>query len=633
MKEKWLFLSLCCIAGIYFHDNVFILVMILGFYYLRYRDKSIFLCLYLMLILWFLSIESVTIPTTNIGKVIKLNSNSIIMQMDDGTKVIGYNFKNVFLDEIIFFEGDYSLIQSSPTTYGFNYEKWCHQNKIYYSVYARNMKVVQKTSSIRGLLQQKLEKLNSPIRDFLRMTLFSISDESFGSLDDFLILSGTHISSLFQMIERMLSFFFESSGIITLILMIIMGSIFNFQFIYRRLIIQKILSFFKISPKDRLGILIILLLLFDVRCIYSTAFIYPILMKLILCFNPFKTFFMKVFSVSFIQCILNYQVNLLQIIFFPVLRNLISFGMILSTGCIFFPFLCEVVISYIKFLQIISDCINGFYKLNGSLQFPLACILFFLICSRKKANNIKAFLIFGAVLILNINHWIASVSFINVGQGDCVLIQLPFNKGNYLIDTGPAVSYSNLRSFLLAKGVRNINAIFITHYDEDHSGNLSQLKKDFDIEKVIDKKQEEYHDSNFSMLFLLPDYKDENENKNSLILMSEINGLRFLFLGDITSAEEKLLVNTYNNLKADVIKIAHHGAATSTSELFLDQIQGEYAIISSGLNNRYHHPSEEVINRLSRYPLHIYSTAEMGDISFILTRLFNLICTSKKFLI
>ena len=159
MKGTWLLLSLCCIGTVYFKNNIWMIFMISIFIFVRNREKSIYFCIFLLFTVYFLSNDLVSVPESTIGKVIKLNRNSVILEVDD-SKIIGYNFKDVILDDVVYFEGEYTFIQSSLNTYGFNYEQWCHQNNIYYSVYAKNIKIIKKSNSIRGLFQKSVEKLN-----------------------------------------------------------------------------------------------------------------------------------------------------------------------------------------------------------------------------------------------------------------------------------------------------------------------------------------------------------------------------------------------------------------------------------------------------------------------------------------
>ena len=106
----------------------------------------------------------------------------------------------------------------------------------------------------------------------------------------------------------------------------------------------------------------------------------------------------------------------------------------------------------------------------------------------------------------------------------------------------------------------------------------------------------------------------EDENESSLVLYTELNSYSFLFMGDSTTKEESAIMNEYVLPKIDVFKVGHHGSKTSTSENLIEQIRPQYAVISVGENNRYGHPTREVLDRLKESVL--YRTDLDGSITF-----------------
>ena len=106
----------------------------------------------------------------------------------------------------------------------------------------------------------------------------------------------------------------------------------------------------------------------------------------------------------------------------------------------------------------------------------------------------------------------------------------------------------------------------------------------------------------------------EDENESSLVLYTELNSYSFLFMGDSTTKEESAIMNEYVLPKIDVFKVGHHGSKTSTSEKLIEQIRPQYAVISVGENNRYGHPTREVLDRLKESVL--YRTDLDGSITF-----------------
>ena len=103
-----------------------------------------------------------------------------------------------------------------------------------------------------------------------------------------------------------------------------------------------------------------------------------------------------------------------------------------------------------------------------------------------------------------------------------------------------------------------------------------------------------------------------DENNNSNVIYAELNGYKFMFMGDAGIEKEKCILNKYNLANIDVLKVGHHGSKTSSSKEFIDEIKPKYAIISVGKNNRYGHPNKEVLNNLDNSK--IYRTDQDGSI-------------------
>ena len=234
-------------------------------------------------------------------------------------------------------------------------------------------------------------------------------------------------------------------------------------------------------------------------------------------------------------------------------------------------------------------------------------------------------------LILNFGYinLLAEVTFINVGQGDSILIRSFFNKTNILIDTGSKYQYSYLKQFLLGKGIKQIDLLLISHSDEDHSGNIDNLKTDFNVKKTITNhfiKQE----INDILVYDINHFNGEDDNDNSLINLIKINGLTFLFTGDISEKIESKLLKDYDSLDVDILKVAHHGSHTGTSKDFLKTITPKLAIISSGKNNKYNHPAKKVTDLLENEGVLYFDTKYQGDISIYFLFKINFFYTSDR---
>ena len=138
--------------------------------------------------------------------------------------------------------------------------------------------------------------------------------------------------------------------------------------------------------------------------------------------------------------------------------------------------------------------------------------------------------------------------------------------------------------------------------------------------KVLDKKNIKYYSCikelniDNSKLYFLQTKEYDNENDNSNVIYTELNGYKFMFMGDAGVDKEKDILDKYNLANIDVLKVGHHGSKTSSSKEFIDEIEPKYAIISVGKNNRYGHPNKKVLNNLDNSK--IYRTDQDGSIMF-----------------
>ena len=273
----------------------------------------------------------------------------------------------------------------------------------------------------------------------------------------------------------------------------------------------------------------------------------------------------------------------------------------------------------------------------------------------KKAYSAGAILAAAAVAVLayllnpggDIGHpeGTMAVSFIDVGQGDSELIQLPDGR-NILIDTGENSEYDNLKSYLQSKGVERIDHCIATHPHSDHMGSMASIVEDFEIGEfympdiindtvsynrlldALDEKGIEPNDVTAGDIlleeegiraeFLAPaDTEYEDLNNYSAVLRLAYGDTAFLFTGDAETDSEQEMLNAGYELSADVLKVGHHGSRTSSSSAFLDAVNPQYAVISCGKDNDYGHPAAQTIENLEERDITILQTQNEGDIVFL----------------
>lgn len=257
----------------------------------------------------------------------------------------------------------------------------------------------------------------------------------------------------------------------------------------------------------------------------------------------------------------------------------------------------------------------------------IAVFLLLLEKKKKKSLLINSLFIFLSLTILYFKNYInpyQKVTFLNVYQGDCIIIQDSFSDDVMLIDTGGLLNYDiaskKIIPYLQYNGIKNIDIVVITHDDFDHNGALNQLVSLIDVEQIITDNNFESIDFGKIQLININSFYDETSDKNdtSIVLYGNIGGYDFLFAADISSKIEKKIINKYETLNVDILKVAHHGSKSSTCNEFILHTSPEYGIISVGENNYYGHPNENVIETLTNNNVIVYRTDQDGTIRFII---------------
>jgi len=310
-----------------------------------------------------------------------------------------------------------------------------------------------------------------------------------------------------------------------------------------------------------------------------------------------------------------------------------------------------------------------------SLSFGKPSLLFFFILitliiasfSFWESGNRRKLLhaLVGCVLLLTLFYHrvnfspIGEIVFIDVGQGDSILIKLPYGRGVYLIDTGGLLNFSEeewqkkkktfdpgediVVPYLKSIGITAIDKLIVTHDDADHMGGGLAVLEHIRVKEIIipETLKEEFVKTDFiqyalqeelritalragdgwrvgenQFYVLHPHEKMNDSNENSLVLLAEINELKWLFTGDIGEEGERALLEQYPKLKVDVLKAGHHGSKTSSSSNFLDQIDAKAVIVSAGYNNRFGHPHPEVLSAYSERNMRVFRTDEQGAITY-----------------
>ncbi|MYL37235.1 DNA internalization-related competence protein ComEC/Rec2 [Halobacillus litoralis] len=234
-----------------------------------------------------------------------------------------------------------------------------------------------------------------------------------------------------------------------------------------------------------------------------------------------------------------------------------------------------------------------------------------------------------------------TVTMLDIGQGDSFVIELPYRKGVWMIDAAGPPPYMEdetrtaktvIVPFLKSRGIDTIDTILITHEDSDHNGSVPYLIDQLDVGNVVTSpfypvqykgvKQREasagdhLKTDGLSMRVLHPAENTGDANDNSLVVTFDLGGKSWMFTGDISVPVEKQLLQDLPDVRIDVLKVAHHGSDTSSSDAWLDEVNAGTAWVSAGVENSYGHPHEEVVEKLMERDMLILRTDQSGAVHY-----------------
>ncbi|MBO5057069.1 MAG: DNA internalization-related competence protein ComEC/Rec2 [Lachnospiraceae bacterium] len=295
------------------------------------------------------------------------------------------------------------------------------------------------------------------------------------------------------------------------------------------------------------------------------------------------------------------------------------------------------------------------FKIFIYISVLLAVVIF-----QKKLSLKKkwAMVILGAVLLFLPGTGETAVTFLDVGQGDCIHIKS--EAGNHYLIDGGSTTVSNVGTyriipFLKEQGADKIEAVFVTHPDADHCNGIKELLeegkeqgiqvkrlylpdidesvRDESYNELIESAEEngvpcdfiskgyEFREEDFQLLCLHPEkgYANSEANQYSTVLLFQTGFFKALLTGDVEGNGERELQKVLEEMNLSnitVLKAAHHGSEGSTPEEMLAVLSPAYTVISCGENNSYGHPHAKLLERLDNQKTEILITYESGAITF-----------------
>ena len=592
-------------------------------------------------------------------------------------------YNDIYIGDIIEIKGDLKEPSNNTVPNTFNYKEYLYNKKIYFTLNINSIKKIENNTNLIYYIKSIISnRINDITNSSPYLQTFILGDKSYiddninntyrdNGISHLFSISGMHISLisgiLFYLIKRISYNNYYNYGVVITFLLLytfllgMIASVIRTIVMYILFAINKLFNL-KIKSADLMLFVLVICIIINPFIVYDIGFQYSYIISFTLIvlrdkIKKINNYILKSLYISYIAFIVSfpitiynfYQVNIISIPLNVIVIPLVSIIILpLSIITFIFPFLDNILYILIKFLEFVSINIDkiDFTKIIFAKPNILVIILYYALIYMSLYK--RKYLIFLILLILfnkcyRYIYPFMNVTFLDVGQGDSILISFPYNKGNILIDTGGIYnsSYSIAKNktipYLKSMGITCLDYVIITHGDYDHMGEAINLVENFKVEKVIfncgelndlekelievlGKKKIPYYscvkelnvDNN--KLYSLNNKDYGNENDNSSVIYTKLNNHKFLFMGDAGVGVEEDLIEKYNLQDIDVLKVGHHGSKTSSGKEFINEINPKYSIISVGKNNRYGHPNKEVLDTLNDSK--IYRTDQDGSIMF-----------------
>lgn len=628
---------------------------------------------------------------TGLIKSKKVTNNKITLELKSKENIIinyyvdtydELNKLNDTLYEGIIITAHGTLNQPSNNTIPntFNYKKYLKSKKIYYTFNADALEVVGQNSNIyyqfKHWLSKRIESIDDTgyIKAFVLGSKSEIDEEVFktyqnNGITHLFAISGMHISLFSSILLFLLKkIHLKDNQAYPIILLFLLGYTFLVSFTASVVRAFTLYLLLYLNKRLKLGIkttrifiyVIVLILLLNPFFILDIGFLYSSLTSfgLILFSDYLKTSnkVLALLRVSLIALLFSlpitinnfYEYNFLSILANTVIVPLVSSIIYpLSLITLIFPFFHPILKLFLTILESISTILSNITwfkiilpKMPWFLIISYYFIIYLIFKTKKKRYVIFLItLLLGYKLSFNFDNNFY-VYYLDVGQGDSIVLISPRSREATLIDTGgkKSVSYNefppneyhvsnNVITFLKSINVSKINTLITTHGDYDHMGESLNIVNNFKVGDVIlncgslneleqnlitllDKKHIKYSkcinqlDISPIKLYFLNSGKYDNENDNSNVIYLKYNEIKFLFMGDASTVVEQDLLSKYSLKDINFLKIGHHGSKTSSSKEFITKTNPKYSIISVGKNNSYGHPNKDVLNNLDNSKLY-----------------------------
>lgn len=639
MRGQWLIIGFCFWVFHFFSYPLSFLMLVLFVLYHRHRfhhHTLIFLLLCLSMIVRYQTYQKECMPTSRIFQIKEIHQNYCIAQNKEA-RVILYQLQGHHIDDVVEVSGKLSKIDSVRNHSQFQFVEWANTRGYYYSIAVNKYRVLHHGKSLRHHLYAYIETFEQEQQTFLKRVLFGIHDDSVAFL---LVSCGMHISYVGYLLKSLAQKKMSRTNANIIRLIFILGvsyvTVLNVSLIRILCFCLVDTIFASCQRKDRLGISICILLFLVPYSAHDVSFYIPVCLRLVSIFNVAKRkpYVLNQLVLMLLQLHFFHCCDLVSLVLFPILRK--GYGILyMCTWLLLLPgfhFLYSL-------LSIVQTCFSFF----TSLHFPIYGKVYFLwflaffafftqyVSYPSSKQRLTILLLVITFVLFPYLSPFATITMLDVGQGDCTIITTPHKRHVYMIDImghkKKNIPEEIVVPYLYTQGIHKIDQLLITHHDFDHNGGLEQLCELMEVDDIIDQKDIAKNKQYDFMKFLLLDYKGIDENDNSIVTYLKFYRLSYLFMGDLGVKGEETLLSQYPKLAVDVLKVGHHGSNTSSSPVFIHQLQPSLALISCGRNNFYHHPSPSVLKTLKREHCYPFVTKENGSLTIYESKYFSFYIT------
>ena len=659
--------TISLILGLYFLRNNVVLSIIISLIYLvfifiRFNKKYALFLTFVFIsgaILGNLNLEYNNSENTYQGMVVEVKRNYFIFQS---------HFEKYYVyDENTTQEiGDFLTIYSTPkdvkfTNYEsqFDFKSYLKDKGVKRSLDFKNHNInFSSPFRIHTRKEKILSGLDENARAIVNALLFNEKDTSSEIVGNFeelnliylVSLSGIYLHFLFASTTYVFGLF-TSEKVSEAVPIVLFSPLALFSFprvSILRIFLIKIMGYInrhflkkKFSYLTLLSILALFFVIIDYHLVYQQSFYIGFLLSLLSIFcrsavNAFpqkkRKYLLMVFPYVFLLPLMSINQNSLHLLsfMFHLMMSPFLYAMFLLS------FLLSLNVPLKGIVNPYGDFLVGMTKslLRIDLQIPIALnewfifiyyicliLLIYLVEAQRFRHARNVGLVQVTMLLISlmpVGVCKNAVYFINVGQGDSILIQ---NRNKtVLIDTGGNTKFDmaqeTLIPFFHKVGVNHIDLLVTTHNDFDHSGAVYSLIENFNVKNYFYSK-EQFPCSVGDIYLENINYYEGDENDMSLVFLLDFMDKKWLLTGDASIASEKSILSSGYNVDCDILKVGHHGSKTSSSEAFIKAASPKEAIISCGATNKYGHPNKEVIDILTKYDVKIRRTDLEGTISYV----------------